>query len=292
MKKGNARKRNIIAISILAIFLIVLGVNAVISKNIQTTEYTVYSEKLPEQFDGYKILQISDLHNETFGEGNKDIYDIVRASEPDVIIFTGDMADGPKDDLTEFYSLAKTLAENYRVYYVFGNHEQRMPLSNQMDIKNAFMDSRVTILENSSVEISQKDEKITIYGLFYDYSYYRNDNGSRIREKDFTADEMNALLGEKGENFSIVLAHNPIDFPAYAEWGADVTFSGHIHGGMVRLPLVGGLLSPDFTFFPKYDSGVYEMNGSQLVVSRGLGKFRVFNRAEIVLTTLKKSTNS
>lgn len=283
------KNRNLRALIVLALFLAIVGCFCIDAKRLTVTEYEVYSAELPENFDGFKILQLSDLHGATFGKGNSRIMDIVHEVNPDLIVMTGDMADRKGQDLTDFYTMARTLGENYRVYYVFGNHEQRQSLEEQKKIKQAFYNSRVRILENEMVQIPIKDEKINLYGLLYDHSYYRAEkSNSRIREMDFTAEEMTALLGEE-EGFSVVLAHNPIDFPAYSAWGADVVFSGHVHGGVVRLPFVGGLLSPDFTFFPKYDCGVYTLGGSQMVVSRGMGKIRIFNTPEIVVTTLKRT---
>lgn len=148
----------------------------------------------------------------------------------------------------------------------------------------------IKVLYNSWETISRGGSYIKIYGLVTPMIYYKDRLREYKRGVSFTKTDAERFLGKTDAScYQILLAHNPLYFPSYRDWGADLTFSGHIHGGIIRIPGMGGLLSPDMTFFPKYDGGHFEEQGRHLVVSRGLGNhflMRVMNPPELVAVTL------
>lgn len=130
-------------------------------------------------------------------------------------------------------------------------------------------------------------DTVNLIGLWYKLDYYHRFTG---HYRPVTQETLYTILGDAPQGYNILLAHNPNYFPVYARWGADLTFSGHIHGGMIRLPLVGGLLSPETLLFPKYDGGSYQIEDKTMILSRGLGRgsmgLRLFNPPEIVTVIL------
>ena len=149
----------------------------------------------------------------------------------------------------------------------------------------------IMILDNEKAIIEKNGEEINLYGSWCNLRYYSaRESGEKY---DFTVDVMNKIMENapiEEEKYNILLAHNPNFIESYAKWGADLILSGHIHGGMVRLPVLGGIFSPDTVLFPKYTSGLYEVEGKKLIVSRGLGRgvrgFRLFNKPEMIVITL------
>ena len=184
----------------------------------------------------------------------------------------------------------KLLCRKYPVYYVNGNHE-RADLEKSLfeSLENKLSEAGAVCIDNAYVELERKNEKIRLEGLCYSAEYYRGVREYKINWSKFTKEDMIRYAGAKpAEEFTVLLAHNPLDFKVYADWGANVTFSGHVHGGCVRLPIVGGIISPEFKLFPKYKEGVYRIGKSFLVVSRGLGRIRIANPPELVIVKLKK----
>ncbi len=272
--------KKVIVIIVLA--LIVWGGVWSNNKWIKTTEYTVVSEKLPEAFEGIKIVQVSDLHNATFGKDQSSIIDKVEAAKPDAIFLTGDLVDSNRYNLETSLILVDALVEMSKVYYVTGNHEVA---SNQIaEIAVALQQRGVTVLTDDSVEWERDGVMIQIAGI--DDPLIE----PTIHEEEVIYDSLDAA--QLTDDFTLLLAHRPEYFSIYAEYGVDIAFSGHAHGGQVRIPGIGGLISPGQGWFPKVTEGVFEKEQSQLVVSRGLGNstfpLRIFNRPEIVVATLKK----
>lgn len=252
------------------------------NKWIQTTEYTVSSEELPEAFDGSKIVQVSDLHNATFGENQSALIEKVEAAEPDVIFITGDLVDSNRYDLEASLVLVDALIEMSSVYFVTGNHEVA---SNQVEeITEALQQRGVTVLADDSVEWEKAGESIQIAGI--DDPLMEPD----IHEEEATRQSLD--YAQMTDDFTLLLAHRPEHLPIYAEDGVDVVFSGHAHGGQIRIPGLGGLIAPGQGWFPKVTEGIFEVDQSQMVVSRGLGNstfpVRIFNLPEIVVVTLEK----
>lgn len=266
---------------------------------LQITEYSIASAKIPKEFNGFKILQISDLHSKEFGKGNEYLIKQIKALHPDIIVATGDMLNSVNDDGRVFYDLAKNLVKHFKIYYIKGNHEQiaefkaREAGSDWLDTYMEKLDDLgVIVLNNNKAELTRNGASINLYGLDISLRLYRGKytaayvGGSTIEVPDI----QKALDICEGGKYNILLTHNPAYFQVYSGCGADLILTGHMHGGIVRVPFMGGLLSPEHSFFPKYDAGMYELGKSKMIVNRGLGnstiKLRVFNRPEIAMVTL------
>lgn len=242
---------------------------------------TVRRERLGS---GIKIVQISDLHKRRFGKGNSRICDKVKAEKPDLIFITGDLVSRTETDLSNVRIMLSSLCSIAPVYIIFGNHEQSLSQEMQREFISMVASTDAILLRNSSADITVNGRLLHIFGLEQKYTTYKK--GSSYRGLDgFTHDEMTALLGTRPDGEVLLLAHNPFFAGTYAQWGADCVFSGHVHGGAVRLFGIG-ILSPERRFFPKYTKGVYTLGKTKMVVSSGLGKLRLFNPPELVVCSL------
>ncbi|MEW9096977.1 MAG: metallophosphoesterase [Clostridiaceae bacterium] len=271
---------------------------------LKVSEYEVVSNKIGNEFDGFKIVQLSDLHSKEFGKNNITLIKKIKKLDPDIIVTTGDMYNSRNDDGEVFYNLAKNLSKDYKIYYILGNHEQVSEITRKESEGNKennyierLKETGVIVLDNDKAEIEREDKKINLYGLEIPLRFYKSKSTATYSgDKPYEKSNVEKAIGKASkEDFNILLAHNPIYFPVYSNWGADLTLSGHTHGGIIRIPFKGGLLSPERTFFPEYDGGEFELNESKLIVNRGLGndtiKLRIFNRPEISFITLKSSKN-
>ena len=262
---------------------------------LEVTKYVVENKKVPKEFDGYNIVQISDLHSKLFGENNKKLIQKIKSLNPDIVVVTGDLIDGENNNYNVALDFMKEISKLYRVYYIIGNHEQKSLIKKYKDEYKDYFNKLHQIdfvnLDHNKVEIVKGDSNINLYGLTVPYSCYKylfdNQETTSI-DIDFLEEKLGKV---DREQFNILLAHTPFYFDEYEKWGADLTLCGHVHGGIVRLPLVGGLLSPDRKFFPKYDLGEYIKNKSTMIVSKGLGGSKVLIRVnckpEIVNIKLK-----
>ncbi|MFR9211342.1 hypothetical protein SAMN02745147_1081 [Intestinibacter bartlettii DSM 16795] len=262
---------------------------------LEVTKYVVENKKVPKEFDGYNIVQISDLHSKLFGENNKKLIQKIKSLNPDIVVVTGDLIDGENNNYNVALDFMKEISKLYRVYYIIGNHEQKSLIKKYKDEYKDYFNKLHQIdfvnLDNNKVEIVKGESNINLYGLTVPYSCYKY----LFDNQETTSIDINFLEEKLGkvdrEQFNILLAHTPFYFDEYEKWGADLTLCGHVHGGIVRLPLVGGLLSPDRKFFPKYDLGEYIKNKSTMIVSKGLGGSKVLIRVnckpEIVNIKLK-----
>ena len=262
---------------------------------LEVTKYVVENKKVPKEFDGYNIVQISDLHSKLFGENNKKLIQKIKSLNPDIVVVTGDLIDGENNNYNVALDFMKEISKLYRVYYIIGNNEQKSLIKKYKDEYKDYFNKLHQIdfvnLDNNKVEIVKGDSNINLYGLTVPYSCYKY----LFDNQETTSIDINFLEEKLGkvdrEQFNILLAHTPFYFDEYEKWGADLTLCGHVHGGIVRLPLVGGLLSPDRKFFPKYDLGEYIKNKSTMIVSKGLGGSKVLIRVnckpEIVNIKLK-----
>ncbi len=257
----------------------------------RTVNYTITSCRLPREFDGFRIVHLSDLHGAVYGDGNKLLIQKIHQASPHLIAMTGDMADHDRNSVSSLTDLCRRLLKRYPVYYTPGNHEQGLKPPAYRRLLNTLEGLGVTVLENRRHTVSRRGAFIKLYGLVMPMRYYkdpaRDDYAGNIR---FTAADTRSSLGRPDEScYSVLLSHNPLYYPACRDWGADLTLSGHIHGGIIRIPGLGGLLSPDLTFFPRYDGGHFHEDGRHLIVSRGLGNHffvRVLNPPELVVITL------
>lgn len=256
---------------------------------LETTYYTIESERLPENFDHARFVLLSDLHNKSFGENNVRLLSAIKRAKPDFILVAGDMVtakeqDGEKAGLT----LMEQLGKEYDVFYARGNHEQKLFEIKGNQYEQAIKKTGVHFLNNESVLLSRGEQEIRITGLSLPMKYFQKFHQTALAEG-----QIETLLGKrKGNKFHILLAHKPAHFPEYANWGADLVVSGHVHGGILYLPYFGGVISPQLELFPRFDAGVFTLEKSTMVISRGLGShsvpIRIHNRPELVVVTMKK----
>ncbi|KIL51499.1 phosphoesterase [Jeotgalibacillus alimentarius] len=246
------------------------------------SSYTITSEKLQESFDDFKIIQLSDLHNKSFGENQEKLVDVVKQAKPDIIVISGDIIDSRRYNEEPALTLAEEMVQLAPVYYVSGNHEERS--GKYDDLREKLIAAGVKVLTNETVTITYEEDSFLLAGV------------EDPVISDATAAEENlkqAFSEADTEQFTILLAHRPELFSLYREYGSDLILSGHAHGGQFRIPFLGGVVAPDQGLFPEYTSGIYEMDGSTLLVSRGLGNsiipFRIFNRPEVVEIILKNN---
>ncbi len=238
------------------------------------SEFEIKNGKIPQSFHGFRIAQISDLHNAEFGEKNVELLDKLEEIHPNIIVITGDLIDSYRPDLDVCIDFAKKAMNIAPTYYVSGNHEHR--IDNYEALKQGVADCGVIVLENEKTEICVGGEKITIIGI-------RGDNPD--------IDTTLSKLVESNDGYTIVLSHYPELFDAYVKNSIELIFSGHAHGGQFRIPFIGGLIAPGQGLFPQYDSGLYTKDNTSMIVSRGIGNslfpFRINNYPEIVVAELR-----
>lgn len=277
-----------LAVTLSIVIVIILFCNFQ-NKHLETTHYTYAAEQLGADLEGYHIVQISDLHNAKFGKNNQKLVDRIRECEPDMIVLTGDLVDSNHTNVDRAVQFVDEIVKICPVYYVTGNHEYWLEKSEYDELMSGLADAGVVILDNQVVEISRGDAKFRLVGLD-DRSLSDGTLGMLLKDqagqKEETADNENS--GEK--ELTVVLAHEPQYLARYALAGVDLVLSGHAHGGQFRLPFVGGIVAPDQGFFPEYTAGEYYMDGTEMIVSRGLGNsvipVRLFNYPEIVCVEL------
>ena len=248
------------------------------------TDVLVCSNGIPEAFDAYKIVQISDLHDAQIGENNEKLVAMTAEAEPDCIVLTGDFVDSSRFHPERSLSVAESLVKLAPVYYVSGNHEAILPDEDYQALTDGLRGLGVCVLEDESAELTRDGQSIRLIGLT-DIGFHP---GTLEEKKDALRTALSALLPE--DEFSVTLAHRPELMDVYTECGAPLVLSGHAHGGQIRLPGIGGLIAPGQGLFPKYTEGKYEENGTTLVVSRGIGNsvlpLRVNDRPQIVVVQL------
>lgn len=275
----------------IAIFCAALGLVLLIfigNNWIQVSRYEIPVQSLPAAFDGLKIVHISDLHGRMFGPNNSTLLEIILKENPDMVICSGDMVDSETCDDRGFISLLRGLNRRFPVYYCLGNHEQSIA---RREGASAIYDG-ATLLDNNAVFFQRGGASIAIYGFTPPLIQGSTSNSATRRGLRLDVDLMRKSIGTPPKDkVTVLIAHDPRWFEVYAEWGARVVFCGHLHGGIIRIPGKGGLLSPDRTFFPRYDAGVFTIEGSTMHVSRGLGNsalpVRVLNRPDVSVITLR-----
>ncbi len=250
--------------------------------SLQIERFTCPLPGLPEGFDGFTIVHLSDLHTATFGEGNRDLLLAVAEAEPHIIVLTGDLLDQSKE-VPEGYvdTLARGLSAIAPTYFVTGNHEWAR--HEVKALKAQLTEAGVTVLSNEALALALGEDRIVLAGIDDPNGYAGQKTPEELAEE---------IHNTAGDPFWILLAHRNTHFAGeYSLLGADLVLSGHGHGGLIRLPFTDGLVSTDRSLFPSYTAGFYEANGATLFVSRGLGNtsksFRLFNRPEVAVLTLR-----
>lgn len=250
---------------------------------LQLNSYSIEAHNLPKSFDGFRIAQISDFHNCEIGKNNERLISILDKADPDIIVITGDMIDSRSTDVDIALAFAKSAVEIAPCYYVTGNHEKRV--EEYAILREGLTSLGVVVLNDDKTNITLSGESITLIGV--DDPSFQAD--LMLDDADLMKEKLNKLTSYD-DGYSILLSHRPELFDTYVESNVDLVFSGHAHGGQFRIPLVGGVIAPNQGVFPQYDSGIYDSNGTYMVVSRGVGNsiipFRVNNRPEVILVTL------
>lgn len=270
-------KNIILILSILIGFSILSFI--MFNQKISVSKYTITNSNIPSDFDNYKIIHLSDLHSKSFK--NNQLSNVIKSEKPDLIVMTGDMIDKNNPNYSNTEKLFKSITTIAPVYCVSGNHEvSSETIKNKMSL--LYNKYKITELNNQSVQLKKGNSFIVLYGLRYTGSNSLIQYNNLLRDRLEPADT---------DYFSILLNHRADTFDSISEYGYSLVLSGHSHGGIIRIPLVGGLLGNDGTFFPKYDAGAFKKHGSVMIASRGLGKSnwlpRTFNRPDIVSITLK-----
>lgn len=263
------------------VIIVVFGIVLLIAYSNIAIDVSYYDIKTKKIKKDLKLMVFSDLHDRDI---NKRLLSIVNEENPDVIIFSGDMVDGKYKFIKPFLKLCDLLKDR-EVYYTYGNHEYY--LRKDFEKFNSIMkNSSINLLNDKSVNIT-KD--IVLNGLICDLSYYK-----RSKHKKLTNDYIESKIGKIDKNkYNILVAHNPLLGESYANYGFDMVISGHVHGGVIILPFIGGLLSPEYRFFPKYYGGLNKIKNTDMIVSRGLGfakalPIRFNNPAEVVVINIMK----
>ncbi len=259
-------------------------------QDFKITQYQIQTEKAQQHpRTPFTAVFLSDLHNVSYGEKNGRLLNKIHDVHPEAIFISGDMLTaGSEAQMDAAIMLMQNLSQWYPVYYANGNHETRLKERKQTGgnyekYVSVLCSCGVHLLENTSELIEIHRMPINVTGVELPMKYY-----SHFKRQKLKKEELNELLGEpSGEIFQLLLAHSPLYFEAYAAWGADLTLAGHLHGGMVRLPLLGGLLVPQFRFFHKYDLGLYTRGENRMIVGAGLGdhalKMRINNPPEMIV---------
>lgn len=249
--------------------------------SLQTTETALVSPALPPAFDGLRIVELADLHGRVFGRGSRRLLAAVRRAEPDLICIDGDLFD-EHTDLAMLPPLLRGLCAIAPVYYVTGNHEWRVP-----GLRGILAQMRacgVTVLQDDWRVLRRGEDALIVAGT---------DDPCGPAERKTPAELIADIRAEAGEAaFLLLLTHRNDQLPQWSALGVQAVLAGHCHGGVVRLPFVGGLFGTDRRLFPAWDAGLYRQGETALYVSRGLGytnvHFRLFNRPEVAVIVLRR----
>lgn len=270
---------------VLAIFVFLIWFLYYQNNSLKITEFKIQSDEIPQSFDKYRIVQLSDLHSKSFGKNQKVLIEKVKNSNPDLIVFTGDLVDQKKYNEEISLALIEGLVQIAPVYFVTGNHEWWSGNFSALEEKLRNLD--VNILRNTSDEIQIGDEKICIVGIDDPSIGKESDDENGVAEEALKTSFQGLDIED---SFKILLSHRPELFSLYKKFDIDLIFSGHAHGGQFRIPFLGGIIAPNQGFLPEYTAGKYNEKNSTMIVNRGLGNSiipqRLFNRPEIVVVTL------
>lgn len=262
----------------------------------RVTHYHIQSSKINSLNRERKIVFLSDLHNNRYGQRNEKLLEAIRLEHPDYILVGGDMLVGhPSASNHIAMDFVGKLTEICPVYYANGNHEQRMKLypetygTQYQEYKKALEEQGVQFLENDHIDLLWDDCEVQIHGLEIPKECYK-----KFKRNSLSKEQIITCIGEAdAEKYQILMAHNPAHADVYKAWGADLVLSGHLHGGVVRIPGVGGVITPQFRFFPKYSGELTIEDNKAVVVSKGLGvhtfKIRFLNPAEVVVLHMGKA---
>lgn len=270
-------------LALLALFALAAGFVYWQNFTLQVEPVELFFESLPPQFDGLRVAELSDLHGRSFGKNNVRLLRTLQKARPDMICICGDLFD-EKADLTMLEPLLTGLTDIAPVYYVTGNHEWQV--KNLREILQKMRAWGVTVLENEERVLSRGGAEMVVAGVHDPCGPYdMKTPAALVRE----------LRSAQGNDFILMLSHRNDELAMWSQLGVQLVLSGHCHGGVVRLPFVGGVFGTRRELFPEYDAGVYRQDGTTLFVSRGLGytnvHFRLFNRPHIPIMILRSGKN-
>lgn len=262
-----------------------------------TSFYHLKTDKLVLKKGPIRILHLSDLHSKSFGYNNKRLIKKIKKLNPDLIVTTGDMVSSTDTNGDPFLQVVTACVKDYPIFYVEGNHEltakydQLNQQSHWYDqYINTLSELGVYVLNNECKKVSIEGDELILCGLAVPLSHYYS-VPPHIQKYNHVArlDKISDVLPELNQKkFNVLLAHNPFLAPMYQSHGFDQVYCGHVHGGAIRLPITGGILSPGGKFFPKYSAGVYTLGQMKMIVSRGLGRLRLFNRPHVVVVEISR----
>lgn len=245
-------------------------------RGLRVTQIEYFNDKIPEEFDGYKIVHITDLHCRVFGREQEKLIRTISEQQPDIIVFTGDMFDRERWNYEGVRNLLEGICQIAPVYAVTGNNEYD---DNDMFhvLMQLYDEYDIHILNDDKVTLTREGAEIYLYGMYYRY---------------YVADKYFTFAGDKNQ-FNILLYHDPAQFPKLRKNSFSLILAGHTHGGLIRLPFIGGVIDNSYALFPEYDYGMFQSDGCDMFVSTGLGDVsipRFYNRPEVVVITLRSHT--
>lgn len=291
IKSTGARTAGIIIAS-----LLIIGIQIhADQERIVVDSFELNLPNIPKAFDGYKIVHLSDLHGVRFKDGQSTLIRKVEAENPDLIVISGDTLDKQFDHWENSLSLIRVLSQNTPVYITTGNHEYWA--GKRANIPLELSRAGAIVLQNTSVKLhppgistmpaGNSASVIRLFGID-DPWFFDSDESYMATLNQMKAQ---AMAEDKAACFSLLISHRPELQSLYQKAGYDLTFSGHAHGGQVRLPFTEGLVAPHQGFFPKLTAGMHEKEGKFLLISRGIGNPkgfpRIFNPPEVVSLTLR-----
>lgn len=284
---------NILIIIILLVILFIY----VNYKVIFVSRYKVKSNRLPQAFNGFKILHLSDWHCTTYGKNNKRLINLInnkiKGEKIDIVVITGDFIIRQKRDYRPALEFISKIKSN-NIYFVYGNHEMILKSKEIQDFKNKLETLGVVVLDDKKIELTRENQKLNLYGVSYIFSHIasRKDLTEQVLEKYKKDYEEKIGVINKNE-YNILLSHDPMDFEVYVKEGFDLVFSGHLHGGGIRFFGIGVATARKNWFFTTLASGIHKKKDTQIIVSRGIGNstrpIRIFDPPEISITTLYKT---
>ena len=244
-----------ILISILIVLAVVFAVWVIWdNQRIVVTEIEVKSERLPEKFAGYRIAHVTDLHNDEFGKENEKLLAVIEGTKPDMIAITGDLLDSRRTDLKKAINFVQKAVQIAPCYYVTGNHESRMK-EEYAELEKEMQKAGVVVLRNDRQTLEKDGVQITVAGIDDPRFVLSTDKVEKMENKvGKTLDKV--LEGVPQEQFTLLLSHRPELFELYSEKKLDVVLTGHVHGGQIRIPNIGGIIGPGQGLLPDYDAGL------------------------------------
>lgn len=280
---------------LILVLLVILWIVLYDSTHFETTHMVVRDPRIEKPL---RAIVLADLHNQCYGKGNELLLEEIKRQSPDVILVVGDLPTArPGGKLDTAQNLVRELAKDYPICYANGNHEHRMALHPETykDMYRQYVEGLKEAGVEPLINEARKIEGtgIRIYGSLIDECFYK-----RLAHLEMDADYLEGILGnpDPGE-FTVLLAHNPDYFAEYAAWGADLVLSGHVHGGVGRVPFLNkGIISPSLRLFPKYDGGFFREGNASMILSRGLGSHtipvRFWNPGELIVLQFEKGDSA